>query len=298
MADQPIKRLNYFPRETDAEFSHGKCFSDVTSEHGMVGPRAAVLVTFPGRGTVLLYLSYNGLHWTDGVTTKPANTDIDWTGAANGTPLIEPTLIHRSVLEAYPKLSLVSLSYVPYGGTRKTKTMWFSYHQTHLKEDLQMPAIGPITCSASSVAAILVNGVSRLFSGHSLDGKVYLEDSGTADESGTTPTATVRTRRFIAAGVGREGRIERFFLVADGAGDAVTGGFTAALYRQNQGELLTLAHTMTDPSTVYGGLIELWPDDSVETFEMVFEKGPAQTAQFRLHYIHFQDERSAPDVNG
>jgi len=65
--------------------------------------------------------------------------------------------------------------------------------------------------------------------------------------------------------------------------DGVTGGFTAALYRQNQGELLTLAHTMTDLSTVYGGLIELWPDDSVETFEMVFEKAPDSSVQAPLH---------------
>ena len=207
-------------------------------------------------------------------------------------------MIQRTILKNYPKLHLLALYYVPYGGTRRTKVLYFSYHPTHLKEGFQMPAVGPVTVQAGSADSFLLTGLSRLATGHATDGKVYIEDSGTTDENSVVVAPTVRTRRFFASGVGREGRIERFFLCADAAGDATTGAFTAKLYRQNQRELLTLAHTMTDASTVYGGLIELWPDDSVETFEMLFEKGPAQTAQFRLHYIHFQDERSAPDVNG
>lgn len=299
-----VRRLNYFPTERDADFRRGLAYENITEDHGIVGPSAIVMVDLPGRGTVAIYLSNIGLRATDAVTSIPMNEDLDWTGSATGTPLIEPSLIHRSVLKVYPRLSLIALYYVPYGSTRRTKVFYFSYHQMHLKDGNRMPAIGPCSVQAGSVDSFLLNGISQLFTGHATDGKVYVENSGTADENSVVVAPTVTTRRFLAAGVGKEGRVERFFLCADAAGDATTGAFTAKLSRQNQREALTLAHTMPEngsaisPDTVYGGFIELWPDDSVETFEMQFTKSTSQTAAFRLHYLFFRDTREADDING
>jgi len=295
--ENSMKRLNYFPKETDADFANGKATEDITSDHGIVGPRAAVLVDLPGRGTVLVYLSHNGLHGTDAVTSVTLNEDIDWVGSVSGTPLIEPTLIQRTVLKNYPKLYLIALYYVPYGGTRMTKVMYFSYHPLHLKEQGKLPAIGPVTCNSASADSFLLLGQSRLVTGHGLDGKVYVEDSGTVDENSVTVAPTIRTRRFYASAPGREGRIERLYLIADAAGDATTGAFSAAIYYQNQRTALTLAHTPTG-DTVYGGLIELMPDDTLETFEVVFSKSTSQTAAFRMQYLHFNDTRSFLDLNG
>lgn len=284
--ENSVKRLNYFPRETDAEFSRGRCYEDIATDHGMVGPRAAVHVTLPGRGTVLVYLSFVGLHWTDAVTTTRANTDLDWNN------LIEPTLIHKSVLEVYPRYSVVALYYVPVGATRRTKVIYFSYDSTHMKADFKMPAVGPVGCESGAAAGCLLTGRPRLFTGHSMDGKVYVEDSGTTDASGGTILPSVKTRRFFASELGREGRVAKIFCIADAAGDATTGGFTAELYRQNQNEAVTLANTITDASTLYGGIIELFPDDTLETFEMKFYKGAPQTAAIKLHIVSF----SAPDM--
>lgn len=295
--ENSMKRLNYFPKESDADFSRGQATEDITSDHGIVGPRAAVLVDLPGRGTVLAYHSHNGLHGTDAVTSVTLNEDIDWVGSVSGTPLIEPTLIQRTVLKNYPKLYLLALYYVPFGGTRLTKVMYFSYHPMHLKDQGKLPAIGPVTCNSASADSFLLLGQSRLITGHGLDGKVYVEDSGNVDENSVTVAPTIRTRRFYASGPGREGRIERMFLVADAAGDATTGAFSAGFWYQNQRTALTLANTPPG-DTVFGGLIEIMPDNTVETFEVVFSKSTSQTAAFRMQYIFFNDERSFMDLNG
>jgi len=294
--ENSVKRLNYFPTERDADFRRGQATEDITTDHGMVGPQAAAMLDIPGRGTVIPYLSYNGLHVTDAVTSNILNEDIDWTGAVTGTPLIEPTLIQRSILKVYPKLYLLALYYVPYGGTRRTKVIYFSYHPVHLKENLKFPAVGPCTCQSGSADSFILSGVPRLITGHGTDGKVYVEDSGTTDENSVVVAPDVRSRRFFASQPGKEGRVERLFLIADAAGDATTGAFTVVVYRQNQSEALTAAKTDTS-STLVGGLLEIWSDFSAETFEIDLSKTVSQTAAFRLHYLFFQDSRSADDIN-
>lgn len=276
-----LKRLNYFPKETDADGSKGRCYEDIAVDHGVVGPMAVTMVDLPGRGTVMPYMSYNGLHWTDAITTSVLNEDLDWGS------LVEPTLIQRSVLRCYPKLYLLAFYYVPAGGTRLTKVIYFSYHPTHIKPGFKLPAVGPVSCESGSATSILLNGVPRLFTGHGMDGKVYLEDSGTVDASGGTILPTIRTRRYYLAELGYDGRVEQFFVIADASGDATTGGFTADLYRQNAGELATLVDTVTG-DTVYGGIIPLFPDNSGETFDMKISKSAAQSASLRLHYIGFE----------
>lgn len=294
-----VKRLNYFPKETDADFARGRAFEDITIDHGMVGPRAAVMLDIPGKGTVMPYLSHNGLHITDAVTSHLLNEDIDWMGSVSGTPLIEPTLIHRSELKVYPKLYLLALYYVPNGGTRRTKVIYFSYHPTHIKDGFKMPAVGPVSCQSAAADSFLLTGIPRLVTGHGIDGKVYVEDSGTVDENSVAVAPTITSRRFFAAGIGREGRIQQFFLIVDAAGDPTTGGFTAKMYRQNQGEALTLANTSpAGQNTVNGGLVEIWPDSTVETFEVELTKSTAQTAAFRLHYLFFKNEQESPEING
>ena len=90
--------------------------------------------------------------------------------------------------------------------------------------------------------------------------------------------------------------MQRFFLIADAAGDATTGGFSALLKRQNQGEAVTTVETVTG-NTVYGGLIELWPDNAMEQFDMTLSKSAAQSASFRLHFIAFDAVDYGEDIN-
>lgn len=287
-----MKRLNYFPTEKDADFTRGRCFEDIATDHGAVGPMAATLLDLPGRGSVLAYLSYNGLHWTDAITTNILNEDLDW-----GT-LIEPTLIQRSVLRVYPKLYLLALYYVPFGGTRLTKVMYFSYHPMHIKPNFKLPAVGPVSCDSGSAASVLLLGIPRLFTGHGTNGIVYLEDSGTTPITGETITPVILTRSYYLAELGYEGIIQRFFMVTDASGNSTTGGFTGTLYRQNQGEAMTSIDVLTAATTVVGGVIELFPENVGEVFNFKISKSSAQSAALRLHYIGFEATALTTDGNG
>jgi hypothetical protein len=277
-----IKRLNYFPRETDAEYNRGRAYEDVANDHGMVGPRAARLLDLPGRGTILTYLSNDGLRWTDGITTSFLNDDLNW------STLINPTYLHRSILEVHPGLNLLALYYVPFGETDpwKRKCMYFSYHPMHVKEGFRLPAVGPVTARATSAATLLYSGVWYLYTGHPRQGKVFLEDQGTTDAAGENIFAQIRTRRFMPADLGKTARIKRVFWYADADGNATTGLFGSQFRRQNQGEDVTLAETST-LSTETGGIIEAHQDNEVETFDLRAFKSGSQTADLRIHFVGF-----------
>jgi len=291
-----IKRLNYFPRETDPDFTRGRCYEDIASDHGMVCSRAAKLIGLQGAGSVLVYLSHDGLRFTDGVHTHFLNSDIDWQN------LIEPTLIQRSVLEVYPKLSLLALYYVPAGQTRKIRVMYFSYHPTHVKPGPRLPAVGPVTCESGSAVSLLLNGKTYLMTGHSQDGKVYVEDSATAgepvDASGGVIEPNIITRRF-ASTPGHTMRTERVFILTDADGTSTTGGFTALIFVQNEAQALTQVQSEVNKETSVGGLITLWLDNEAETFEVRLSKSESsgQTSELAIHYLGLEMTTDTTETN-
>lgn len=288
-----IKRLNYFPRETDPEFNRGRAYEDITLDHGIVGPRAAELVEIQGAGTVLAYLSHTGLRATDGVTTRILNDDIDW------EDLIETDYIHQTVLRAYPKLFLLALYYVPPGSSRKVRVMYFSYHPTHLKPGNRLPAVGPVTVEVASADNPLIVGVPYLFTGHHQDGKVYVEDQG----EDNAIEQSIKTRRFFTSELGREAVISREFVFVDANGTTNatftgTGDFSAQLHRQNQGEALT-SITAQGMTTATGGIVELFDENVGETFEWTLFKSVSggQTASMRVHFFGFEVTGAHTDTN-
>jgi hypothetical protein len=287
-----VKRLNYFPRETDPEFRPGQCYEDLATDHGMVGPRCATRFHIPGGGPVLAYVSHSGLRVTDGITTRLLNEDLDWPN------LIEPTLIQRTVLECYPKMFLLAMYYVPLGGTRKTKAMYYSYHPTQIKPGNKLPAMGPISVEGCSAATSVVAGTPYLLTGHSSNGIVYLEDSGTAPISGETIVPVIRTRRFYAQTLGMSGELERVHVVADAAGTSTTGGFTAAFNRQNQNEAVQLAADTTTRDTSVGGIIKLFLKNQAETFDITLSKTNAQNVAWRVHYLGLELTGYGPETTG
>jgi hypothetical protein len=287
--ENSIKRLNYFPLETDPDFSQGRAYEDIATDHGMVGPRAATLLDLPGRGTVLAYLSHKGLYWTDGITSMPLNTDIDWEN------LFADSIIDRSVLTVYPKLHLLVLNYAPSGATSKTKALYLSYNPTHVKQGFQLPATGPVDVRAESAADALVSGVSYLFTGHAYDGKVYLEDSGVQDEYNAVPVPSIKTRRyFIGRALGYQGRVNHVHMLVDASGDATTGAFTGTLGVQSEGYAYGTQDTVTG-DTETGGIIQLWGEVFGDTFDFALTQTNV-TLALRLHLIGF-DIQSYRDSN-
>jgi hypothetical protein len=282
--ENSIKRLNYFPQDTDADFNRGRAYEDVATDHGMVGPQAATLLDLPGRGTVLAYLSNRGLYWTDGITSIPLNTDIDWEN------LFDNTKIQRATLVVYPKLYLLALYYWASGAAYKAKALYFSYHPTHIKEGGELPACGPNDVRGESACSPFISGTNYLFTGHSLDGKVYREDDGsTTDENASAPDMTIRTRRIYQGGFGDQGRLNNVHLLVSQQGPAGPGAFNANLYYQEEGKAVT-ANTENPyvENTAVGGIINLWHEVFGDAFDFEITKDNTTSAAFRLHLIGFE----------
>ena len=279
--ENSIKRMNYFPLETDPDFTRGRAYEDVATDHGIVGPRAATLLDLPGRGVVLAYLSAKGLFWTDGITTTPLNIDIDWDA------LFQYSLIHRSVLTVYPRKQQLVLSYVPSGAAYKTKALYFSYNPSHLKQKMYLPATGPIDMVAESSAGHLIGGKSFLYSGHSYNGIVYEEDKNVTDEGGGSPIPLITTRQYLTGrSMGDEGRLRHVHLLLDANGDNATeGAFTGTTKVQNEGAAKAAQDTFSGDSQV-GGVTQIWSEVFGDSFDITLTQLSTSVA-FTVNYFGF-----------
>jgi len=220
-----VKRVNYLPAETDTDFREGLAHEDLASDHGIVGPLAGALFTVPGGGgQQLAYVAQNGLHVTDGVTTRFLNLDLKW------STLVDSANISKCILRNYPKEQWLVLYYAPYGGNGKnSRAMVFNYSQDKIKEGGMIPAIGPISVAARSAMVATLNGQHVLFTGYHTGGLIYTEDNGFTIPAGyksddsTTVIGAPRavSRRFFPNGIDRSAREERIYIHFSATGSLV-----------------------------------------------------------------------------
>lgn len=242
-----LKRVNWLPREQDAEFNGSRAWEDITTTHGILGPHCGTLFELNDSGPLLAYTSQNGLWVTDGMTTRLLNHDLDWTN------LIDTSYQSQTVLKNYPKLRLLAMYYTPVGGTTNTKCIYFSYDPMHVKDGGRLPAVGPVSVSAASAAEAVLNGQPRLLTGHNTDGTVYVEDSGTTDASGGTIIPTIKTREMYLAGEGSEARVDRVYVHHQAFGaNGSTAVCSATLTKHNIGEAPTTLETTTFNTDIRG----------------------------------------------
>jgi len=245
--ENSVKRVNYLPRETDTDLSGGLAHEDIATNHGIPGPLCAVKFDMPGKGVMIAYASQSGMFLTNAIWTIPLNMDLDWANT------IKLSALSTAVLRVYPKEKLLALYYCPAGAThtKNTRVIYFSYQADKIKNEWQMPAIGPCVVSARSACEAYLNGVDYLFTGHEADGLVYVEDSGlsiptsyrvrlnddSANGDGKT-TANVdvkivpiiKTRRFFAAGFNRDVCGESMYLLFSSYGaNSVTASSTTTV---------------------------------------------------------------------
>ena len=223
-----IKRVNYLPTEADADFHEGLAHEDIAVDHGIVGSQAGTMFDLTGNGVILGYVGYNGVYITDGITTRPLCSDLDWKKTVNMTNL------STCILRVYPTEKWLILYYNPYGAahSQNTKALIFYYGKDHVKEDGSLPVTGPISVSARSAAEGTLGGVSVLLTGHGSTGFIYVEDNGLTMP--TSPVAyqtqtllstngspayetvincpKITTRLMFAAGLERTIRGERIYL--------------------------------------------------------------------------------------
>jgi len=186
-------------------------FDDLASDHGIVGPNAACLVDIPGRGPIMVYVAYNGLHATDGISTWTANEDLNWSS------LVDINYLSQCRVVAYPTRYWIIVYYTPPGSTRNTKALVFSYHPSHDKNG-KFACSGIVSVEGGGATVAYANGVPQLYTVGG-DGVVWHEDDGTDNCLGQ---ALVTTRLWYPWGIGQEGRVEKMFLAI---GDSGPGGY-------------------------------------------------------------------------
>lgn len=232
-----IKRVNYLPTETDVDFQQGVADEDIVTDHGIVGPLAGCYVDLPGVGVVLAYVGTNGFYFTDGVTDRYLNSDIDI------TDIVKTSALSTSILRVYPKEKWLVFFYCPVGAshTKNTKAIIFSYSPTHIKDGNMLPGTGPLNISARAATEASIDGVSYILTGHQTTGTIYVEDSGnvqatnyqvhnTSDSLVAVPIVPkIKTRKLFAAGYARDMRIQRLYLLYDSLGSTVTASSTTTL---------------------------------------------------------------------
>lgn len=211
-----IERVNYLPTESDTAFQEGLSHEPLANDHGIPGPLAGTLFTFPGSsGEMLAYASTNGFYVTDGVSCRYLNTDLDWAHT------VDLANIGNCWLVNYPKENWLVLYYAPYGGNgTNTKALVFCYAPDKIKEGGTLPAIGPISVSARSACSANLNGTPIVLTGHLFGGKIYTEDQGDTiptgyNTDGSTQivgASVIRTRLFYPSNLDRLARAERIYI--------------------------------------------------------------------------------------
>jgi len=185
-----LYRLNYFPRETDAEFDRGRCFEAISESHGIVGPMAGTLFSPDGGPLLLGYVAHEGLHATDAFQTKVLNKDLDWRTTVTASSL------KASILVNFPILEQLWLYYTVSG---VNKALVYHYNTQHRKEDGSFKATGPIDVAAFSACLARLSGADVLLTGQS-GGFVYVEDRGYDHNAGGTIPFAVQTREMYPGG--------------------------------------------------------------------------------------------------
>jgi len=238
-----IQRVNYLPTELDTSLTDGLAHEDLTVEHGIVGPHAAVSFDMPGAGVLLSYVSQKGIHITDGITSRYMNMDLDW------ATTVDSANLSTCILRNYPQENWLVLFYAPYGTShgKNTRALIFPYSPDKIKEGGSLPAVGPIKVSARSAETIVVAGKSYLVTGHQALGKVYVEDQGLTlpsgytvadedgDEAAITLSPTFTTRRVYLSGIGRQSRKQRVYAMTDAHGATIEVESTTTVDSQSVG---------------------------------------------------------------
>jgi len=203
-----IYRVNYLPRDTDAEFERGRAVELVETEHGVAGRDAGVVFTLPGFGQVLAYANNYGVFMTDGYRIRPLTLDLDWWAT------VDLTRLNQARFENNAELQALEFYYVPVDAavtTYQTKQIYFHYHPSHLKGDPRSPQlkVGGIrdTSHQSSTTAGFPNGTRKVYVGTPTGTVNYINRL-----SSVLNNVAFQSRSINAAVLGNEWRLHEVML--------------------------------------------------------------------------------------
>lgn len=208
-------RVNYLPRETDSEFDRGRCYETVSEGQGVTGVQAAATFTAPGGPLLMAFVSYSGIHVTDGFQVDTLVDDLDWANTVDlPTAADTADYLKNAILVDYPQNYWLVLYYTPVGGTTNTKALVLHYHPSHRKQSGKLKVTGPLTVAALSATLGRVSDSPVLLTG-STGGLVYVEDRGYTQNQGGTLAVDVRTREMYPWGMDSTGTVEGILIRHD-----------------------------------------------------------------------------------
>jgi len=188
--DAAVLRISSLPRVSLGNFGFTKP-EKIPNAPGAVGPDAMAAFSISGEPAAA-WISHYGVHITNGFNLRRVSDAFDW-GAFEG--------FDKSgwVLHYDPDRFVLVMAYSTVSGGENNRTAFLHVHPDHLVDSTPKLTWGHYG-SISGMASVQVGNQRRTYSGHSTNGKVYLEDVGgvdasnSYDASGTLPFI-VQTRR-------------------------------------------------------------------------------------------------------
>ena len=237
-AEEAIFRLTDLPTVENGVFSGGEV-TVLKGQPGVVGKRGMCAFSLSGEPNAA-WVSPYGIHQTNGTISRLLTTDLDWTAT------VDQGTLSTCVLRWDPLYHQLIFSYDSDGGGANDRILYLHMGQEHTKDD-GLPLITSNYGVVNDLAIGTVGGIRRIFSAHTTDGKVYLEDYGTTDASGayssTTIPVDVKTAR-IYQGFSTFGIIKGNLRHTDwGTGKTCT--LTATTGRASSGVQQAVAKTVT-----------------------------------------------------
>jgi hypothetical protein len=264
-------RVNYLPRETDAEFDRGRPSEPISESHGIVGRQAACLFNPDDTSLMLAYVSHNGVHMTDGFTSTSLTTDLDWPATVR-LPIAGDVVnyLENAVLVDDPHLQILKLFYTPPGQTTNTKALYFHYNKYHRKANGTFKVTGPIDVVGRSAHLARLAGNTMMLTGQT-GGFVYVEDRGYTDASGSTPTVDVRTREIYPAGLGNHATVNTVYARKRQSIEGGAGGSTITVTpfkRDLDGAQVSV--TGLTFTTAQAGVAKIAHKEAADSFQLRF----------------------------
>lgn len=243
--ENSIYRYDTLPRITDPGFGLGLASKKlVTSDHGCVAKRTVVNFGITQGNNKLFYLSARGPFESDGYSTRPLGTDLDWTGQ-----MLNYAFIKNAVAVNYPRWQQIWL-FVP-SAASSTNDMAFIYHYApmHVKESTGVGKwTGPIDIRCDSACAVPSGSAeTRLFiADTNTSSKVYLQDDKDTDDQNFYDSSgnihwEWETGEMVFGSQARNKRVGRAFLTMQGT-DPLTSStmFAYAMNQHDAGRTLVL----------------------------------------------------------
>jgi hypothetical protein len=190
-----VWNFSWLPRPDDASFQRERGKEQILGAHGIVGPLAGCIFSY-GRGLRLAYVSYYGIHITDGLSWDDISDDLDFDS------VIERAYLHKSALIDNPSKYRLEWYFVPTGQTTIQKVMHFYYHPYHAKSGqgggFRAKISGSNDLTATDAFLVSIANEKRVFTTAS-DGKVYRQGVGALDG-----VFKVRTKSYAVNKIGGE----------------------------------------------------------------------------------------------